>query len=113
VFKVELRPHKGKKKTQLGLVEVTLPQDVVMIHVPEREHPIWSGYVGIGKKAGIALIIKGLAEEQLVEIKKQVDVIRAEKGLPPTTGINQLKSIDQNQYKVVTEPDIDDDDDIL
>jgi sensor domain CHASE-containing protein len=111
-FTVELREHKGRKMTDLGMVEVSNNQDIVFI-INDDGTEVYAGYVGHAKKAHISLILRDLVDEQLEEIKRQVDVIRESRDLPATTAITKLRSIDQNQYKVEIEDDKPTEDDLL
>jgi hypothetical protein len=113
-FTVELRPHKGMVRTKIGMQEKTLPQDVVIIHYEEdgEDKLIWAGYVSHNDVAGISLIVKGFTDEQLSEIKEAVDALRAKDGKPPTVRISQLKTIDENQYRVEVEDDAASEDDL-
>jgi hypothetical protein len=82
---VELKPHIGQQRTEVGMVDVTLPQSVIFVN------GVWAGYVADEPGSHISIIVK-VPDSTLAEIKQKVDAIRGS----ASQAITQIKTVQQS-----------------
>ncbi len=82
-IEVELKPHKGMVQTAVGVVEHVLPQSVIFVNGK------WAGYVGDEPGSHISIILTGLPDAVLQEIKRKVDELRGH----ASSAITQAKEV--------------------